>query len=147
MCCFEPSACGGVLRQPRDTGTLAQALPPTRRSPTPLSTGHPTQPRPAEPVKHVPVRNEAVRGPACARWLSMFPGARLRAPRLPTGSRWGAGMGRGRRRIWFKEETEEAVMLRHVVRSLMFSERALGQHEAAGGHSAHQHARNTIFQV
>lgn len=100
-------------------------------------TGRPKGPT----VKCIPVTNEAVQGPACACWVPMSPGIKLRAPRPPTGSRWGSGGGVGwieRRRTWFNTQTEEAMMLKHTIPGLMFSGRALGQHEAGGGRPAPQ---------
>ena len=101
-------------------------------------TGRPKGPCPT--VKCIPVTNEAVQGPACACWVPMSPGTKLRAPRPPTGSRRGSGGGVGwieRRRIWFNTQTE-ATMLKHTIPSLMFSGRALGQHKAGGGRPAPQ---------
>ena len=55
-------------------------------------TGHPMGPHPA--VTCVPVRNEAVHGPAYGHWALMFPGSKLKAPRPPMDSRRGSGRGR-----------------------------------------------------
>ena len=88
---------------------------------------------------------QAVQGSACAQLCPRVPRS---GPQASNGQWVGCGDGGRKKRVGFKEQTREAMMLRHVVPSLMFSERALGQHEAGGGHSAHQHAqRITVFQV
>ena len=63
-------------------------------------TGCPMGPRPA--VKCVPVRNEAVHGPAYGHWVLMFPRSKLKAPRPPMDSRQGSSGERERteKRTW-----------------------------------------------